>query len=131
MPGRRDARRAVHLEPAVVVAGQMRLAGVEADPDPDRKAVRPRMCLDGALGVDGRGDRSAGLGKDREHGIALGPHDDAAVVIDHPAKERDVPSLTRSQSRPSSRASAIEPSTSVRRNVTVPTGRSDRSVTGR
>ena len=74
------------------------------------------------------GDR---LRECREERVALGSDGDTAVRGDCPADQLEMSPLTSSQRAPSARASAIEPSTSVRRKVTVPVGRSLRPRSGR
>ena len=51
---RRDTGRAVDVEAAVVVAGEVGLARVEAHPDPDRGVGRPGVGGQGPLGIDRR-----------------------------------------------------------------------------
>ncbi len=80
--GRRDARRPVHLEPAVVVAGQVGLARMQSHPDAQIGPVGPRIGDESSLRGDRRGDGGARLGEDGEDGVALGAHGDAAVLVD-------------------------------------------------
>ncbi len=86
----RDAGGAVDVEPAVVVPGKVRLAGVQAHPNPNLAVVRPAMGVEGALAVDRGIDRRAGLGEDREHGITLGPDADAAVALHGVAEDLEM-----------------------------------------
>ena len=78
----RDACATVDVEPAVVVAGKVCLARVEAHPDADVAALGPGVGRQRALCLDRGGDRGAGLAEGREHRIALGPDGDAVVGLD-------------------------------------------------
>ncbi len=80
VPGRRDPGGSIDLEAAVVVTGQVRLARVQAHPDPQAAVDRPWMTLDRALRRDRREHGGAGLGEGSEQGIALGPDDDATAA---------------------------------------------------
>ena len=80
---RRHPGRATDLDPAVVVAGEVGFAAVEAHPDAELCVVRPVVRRQRALRVDGRGHGRAGLLERREDGVALGPDDRPA-----PARRR-------------------------------------------
>ena len=82
-----DPRRPIDLEPAIVVAGQVRLAGVQPHPDADRGAVRRRARLDRALRIDGGRHRGTSLREDRERGVSFGPHQRSAVLFDESPDE--------------------------------------------
>ena len=96
----RDAGRAVDVEAAVVIARQVGLAAVEADPDPDGRAIRPRLTLDPALGVDGRGERPGRVGEGPEERVALGSDGDAAVPAGCVADDRQLAIIEGIPARP-------------------------------
>ncbi len=121
--GRRDACRTVHVEAAVVIAGQVRLAGVESHPDPDRRrpAAMARRPAHAAHRPPHRPRRSPRGRPRRPRRPRCGrrcrrrPRPRAEITATWRA-------LISSQRGPRLRTSRIDPSTSVRRNVTVPTG---------
>ena len=78
----RDPGRTVDVEAAVVVAGEVGLARVQAHPDADRGAIRPRVPGQGALGRRRAARRRPGLAERREHRIALGPDDTPPCALD-------------------------------------------------
>ena len=92
--GRRDPRRVVHVDADVVLGiarcptiAEPALAEVEAHPDADRRAVRPRLGGERPLGRDrgrGRGERPI---EGREERVALGLDDDAAGALDRGPKQ--------------------------------------------
>ena len=91
MTGGRDAGRPVDLEAAVVVAGEVRFAGVEAHPDADLDAGGPGFAACRArCAVDGGEDRGPGLLESREQRVALGPDDHPTVPIDRLAQRAEV-----------------------------------------
>ena len=85
-----DASRPTGVDPAVVVAGQVCLTGMEPHADPDLPAVGPRSGVQGTLAVDGRPDRRSGLGEGREERIALRADGDTAVSVHRIAQEPQV-----------------------------------------
>ena len=58
-----DARGVMDVEADVFVADQRRLAGVQTDPDPDRRGARPLVCEETPLR---RGGRDACVDRARE-----------------------------------------------------------------
>lgn len=87
MAGRGDPRRPVHVQPDVVVASEGPLAGVDADPDLDRRARGPFVSLERFLHGDRRLHRLRSRLEDREEGIAFGLDRDAAVHVDGGAED--------------------------------------------
>ena len=90
VPDRCDAGGPADLDPAVVVAGAVGLAAVDAHPDADGRVLGPGVGLERALGGDGGGDRGAGFPECGEHGIALGPDDGPTMGVDGGPDQRDV-----------------------------------------
>jgi hypothetical protein len=70
VPDRGDPGGTVDVESAVVVARQMGLATVQAHPDADIDAVRPRVTIEGHLCVDRSPSSGRRLRERREQGIA-------------------------------------------------------------
>ena len=119
VPGGRDPRRPVHVEPDIALVRPERLAGVQPHPHAHR-AARKR-----ALRVGGGGH---GVGRARE-----GDEERVALRVDlDPVVLRAKPPAARGGARrarrrtpsPSSCSSRVEPSMSVKRKVTVPVGSS-------
>ena len=94
----RDPRRSMDVETDIVGArgraGRPRLAGMEAHPDPHRRAVRPGRAGEGALRRGGRRDGFERAREHREERVPLGAHlrpgvlrqrvaQDAAVHLEH------------------------------------------------
>jgi hypothetical protein len=77
-----DARRAVDLEAAVVVAGEVGFARMEPDSNADGRLGRPGFREHRPLDRDGRRQRRAGIAERREHRIALRADDGAARADD-------------------------------------------------
>ena len=100
MAGGRDPRCAVDLEPAVVVAGEMGLAAVEAHPDLHSGVGRPRVVGHRSLGGDRGADRGTRLGEHREQGIALGPDGHPVVGLDRPPEHGQVLGVDGVPARP-------------------------------
>jgi hypothetical protein len=92
VPDGGDPRRPVHVEAAVVVAGEVGLAAVEAHPHAHDGFGRPRVRDERPLAGYRRRHGVAGIGKRREDRVALGADDAAAVALhDDP----DEPELSR------------------------------------
>ena len=110
--------------PEVALAAHGRLAGVQAHAHADVDAARPVVLGVGALRLDGCRDGVAGAGKGEEEGVALRVDLDAAerreVLPHQPAVLGE---HARRNGRRAASASAVEPSTSLKTNVTVPLGR--------
>lgn len=87
----RHACGPVHLEAAVIVAGEVGLAAVQAHPDLHADTVRPRSLRQGPLRIDGGGYGSTGLGERGEQAVALGAHHVSIVGGDRLPKEAMVP----------------------------------------
>ncbi len=100
MPSRRDAGGAVHVKATVVIAGEMRLARVQAHPHRKRAVHRPVIPLDGELGGHRGPGRRAGLGERREEGVAFGPDDDAPVRFDRRADDPEMRGIDVVPGRP-------------------------------
>ena len=118
-----DAGGAVDVAADVALLGQERRPRVQADPHLDRAGGE-------RLGHRRRGGERARRGREgEEEGVALRVDLDAALARRRPrgsrAGARRAP--PRSASAPSSCSSLVEPSTSVKRKVTVPEGRSPRT----
>jgi hypothetical protein len=114
MPGRGDAGGAVDVGADVPLAGQEGRAGVEAHPDRDRQR---------GLRLGRSGERPRGGRERDEEGVAL------RVDLTPPWRSkaerrtrRCASSAAAYGSAPSSCSSRVEPSMSVKRNVTVPLG---------
>jgi len=69
----RDSGRTVDIQPDVVVAAELAIAGVETHPDENRGLVRPRVLGKRSMGRDRRLDRLRGGWKDGKEAVALGP----------------------------------------------------------
>src|SRR5205823_389307 len=69
--GRRDARRADHVEPEVALFADVRLASVQSHPYAHLAPVRPLVLVQGALRVDRSGDCVARPRKREEERVAL------------------------------------------------------------
>ena len=78
---RREPRGAVDAQADEALPGLLGTAGVEAHPDPDRRAIGPRFSRQRALRGDGRLDRVGRLVEGDEQGIALGALLDPAVRL--------------------------------------------------
>ena len=127
VPDRGDPRRAIDVEAAVIVTGQVRFARVEAHPDADRRAVRARHGAPGRAGASTAARTpAAGFVEGGEQRVALGPHATPPCAVTATADDPEVGGVDLVPRATESRARPIEPSTSVRRNVTVPVGRSCR-----
>ena len=66
-----DARGTYDVEPGIALVTDGRLAGVQAEPQTDRYALRPRLVLVRALDLDSRRHRVARARKRVEEGVAL------------------------------------------------------------
>ena len=89
--GRADPRRPVDIRPDVApIAIQDAGPRVDAHPDADLLAGRPRLGLQPALGVNGRRDRRAGRREHDEERVALGRDLDPVSRRDHAADDRAV-----------------------------------------
>ena len=106
---RSDPCSAVDLQADVIVAAQLRMAGVDAHPHPHRSAFRPRSGGEAALGVHRRVDRGSRLREHDQERIAFGPPlrsaspgtggpDDAMVLLEQRG-ERGRPELLDESSR--------------------------------
>ena len=119
MTGRADPRRLVHVDADVALARQQRLAGVKPHPH----AHRPGRQL--LLRLSSRAQRFLRVGKGDEERVPLRVDLDAAVRRERLAQRRRCTSSDSAYAEaPSSCNSAVEPSMSVKRNVTVPAGSS-------
>ena len=90
MPGGRDPRRPVHVQPDVLAPAQPALAGMHAHPDAHRAVGRPRMLSEVPLCFGAGGD---GIDRRCEHGeerVAFGPDVRAADLTYRRAKDRMV-----------------------------------------
>ena len=122
-PGRAEPGGAYDVEAEVALAAESGLAGVQAHPDADVDAVGPVVCGVRALRLDGRGDRVAGAWKREEEGIALRVDLDAAVLREVLAHQPPVVGDDTVVAVPECLSSAVEPSMSLKTNVTVPLGK--------
>ncbi len=120
MPGRRDARREVHVVSHIALVHHQRNARVETDTQldrPRREKTGHRLCRN--HGTDGRS-------KGEKESVTLRVNLDSALgrarIANHATCSA---SASAYASSPSSRRSRVDPSTSVKRKVTVPLGRSD------
>ena len=124
MPGGHDPRRPVDAQAVVALVAEARLAGVEPDPHAERGAVRPRVPGEAAL-ARRRGEHGVPrLAEGDEERVAL--RVDLLPVVLGERCPQNPPVVgqhlaVRSRSCFSRR---VEPSTSVKRKVTVPLGSS-------
>ena len=118
VPGGRDPRRPMHVEPDVALVGPERFPRVQAHPHAHR-AVRKR-----ALRVGGGRDRVGRARKRDEERVAL--RVDLDPVVPPPGLPQRTAVLGEHVGvpSPSSWSSRVDPSMSVKRNVTVPVGSS-------
>ena len=119
-----DPGRPVHVDAGIVVPAQDALAGVEAHPDPDRGTRRPVVGGEVPLGGDRRPDGARRAGEHGEEGVAVGADLDPAAVGDGTPDDRRVPVQDRRVPVAERLEEAGRASMSVKRNVTVPVGRS-------
>ena len=122
MSGGRDAGRAMQGDARVVACDDQDLAGVDAHAHADRRAV-PRIRVQGALGGDGSAYRRGRAGEDDEEGIALRPERHAALCGGGPG--HDVPVCAEDLGVGDVAdvgSTRVEPSMSVNRKVTTPSG---------
>ena len=114
-----DPSGAVHVHSDVALLRQQRLARVDAHPHADA------VLLQKSLRAAGSGRRVARPAEGDEEGIALGVDLDAVMRLPGPAQGRavELQLSRRTPPAPSSPSSDVEPSTSVKRKVTVPEGR--------
>ena len=121
MAGRHDARGPMDIHADIDVAGQLRFACVDANPDLDVGAIGPRLGGDRTLDANSGLDRVA---RGPEHGkerVAF--HSDlGAAAIAGLANELVMPREQRSVVGSSSSTSFVEPSISVNMKVAVPVG---------
>ncbi len=82
MPGGRDPRGSVDVQPHVVRAGQACLTGVQTDADPYRRLLRPGVGSELALRLHRRRERTARGGEGDEEGVAFGSDLDTAPAFD-------------------------------------------------
>ena len=87
MSGRADPRRAMHVQPDIVVVADVRLTSVDADPHAHLDALGPAMRHEGPLRAHRGGDRVARPREGDEEPVALGVDLTPAVLVEHRAQQ--------------------------------------------
>ena len=118
VPSGGDPRRPVHVEPDVALVGPERLPRVQSHPHPHRPAGKRALRVGG-------GRHRIGRTRERdEERIALRVDLDPLMPPPASRNARWCSASTSAYPSPSSCSSRVEPSMSVKRNVTVPVGSS-------
>ena len=114
-----DPRGPMNVQADVALLGHHRLAGVHSHPNPQRQLRQRVLC------GRGRGDGVRGAREGEEERVPLCVDLDAGAFPERLAEHSPVLGQhVRRRRRPSSVSSRVDPSMSVKRNVTVPVGSS-------
>ena len=122
VPDRRDPGSAVDVQADQALAGELGLARMDADPNTNRLAFRPRLGGQRSLGRDRCSHRCPRAGEDHEERIALGALLDPVVGAERLAQDLlgAVPGGLAYRAVPTRCSRRVDPSMSLNRKVNVP-----------
>ena len=124
MTGRADARRTHDVQPDVALLADRGLSGVQPHPNLQRHVFGPRMASKRSLSLHRAGYGFARAREGKEERVALGVDLAGAALAERVAEDAPLLAQNRGVTIPEPPAGArVEPSTSVKRKVTVPLGR--------